>query len=126
MSHDAVNTCGGKYGFVAEYADGVRVTEMDKVWDDVEPGLVSLSIFDFHTSQRLLELRGYERYFFANEAVSSKSNQDPQVTAKLLGGVKGDKAIECRVDLLGTPKGSSRELAAAQVPYSPASFRAGA
>lgn len=126
MTHDTVNTLGGKFGFVAEYADGTRHTELDRLWDEVEGNLISLSLYNFATQTRLVELRGYEKFFFANECVSTKLGTVPLLSAKMIGGVNGGQAVECRVDLLGPePKGSKREMSLEQVPYNAASFRKG-
>lgn len=123
---DQTNTLGGKYGFVVEYANGALVTELDRFWDEIEEPIVAVSIYDFRKSLRLLELRGYQKFFFANESVSSKLAGAPVLSAKLLGGVNGGQAVECRVDLLETePKGSRRDLPAAELPYTAKSFRAG-
>lgn len=127
--YDSANTLDGRYGFVAKYPDGSTVSEREHVWDDVPPGIASVVLMDFASGTQLLELAGFEQFFFANEAVAVRIQGRPgpsTLSAKLLGGVKNGLATECRLDLLGDkPVGSQRSMKAAELPYSPGSFRAG-
>ena len=136
--HDSTNTKGGRFGFVAVYEGGREVSELAAVWDEVprRDKIVELRFVDFSSGLAMCTLRGYKRFFFANEAVSAQAlagrrvydaGDKPVLSAKILGGVNGEQAIEVRIDLLGpVPQGVRRDLPAHQLPYSPSAFRPGA
>lgn len=121
--HDATNTLGGRLGFFVLYADGRRVSEHECLWDEVsraEP-IVAFGLADFVRDVALMDLRGYEKFYFSNEAVSLHQVQaaknglittlrdKPVVVAKIFGGVKGTLADEVRIALIdGIPKMDAR------------------
>ena len=130
----------GRYGFTVLFSDGRRISERDVLWDEVERGtpIAALALYDFERELQLLELTGYEKFFFANEAVSAQAMQvahgsvlqrsvdKPVLSAKLLGGVNGNLAIEVRIDMLGSaPRMSKRELLKTSLPFAHRVFRPG-
>lgn len=122
--HDLTNTVNGKVGFIVVFQDGTRTSERDVTWDEVaHKPIASLIIADFANHEYLVELSGYDKFFFANEAVSIKSRGGSILTAKMIGGVKGQSAVECRIDLPSL-KRSQRQLE--RFPYAETVFRPGA
>ncbi len=139
--HDTTNTLDGRYGFFVQYADGRRLSEREALWDEIsrsEP-VKAIGLVDFKAGVVLLDLTGYEKFYFANEAVSLHSSQAvrgqvisasrdrPVVAAKVFGGVKNGLADEVRIGLLGEKPRmeSKRTFPAAELKLTPASYRGG-
>jgi len=91
--------------FIAHYPDGKTLREGDVYWDDLPHGISSLQIQTF--SNEIITLPKCDSYFFSNEAVSRMGIGDfvaddiPILTAKIIGGIIGDKAIKLRIDTRG-------------------------
>lgn len=138
--HDATNTVGGKLGFFVLYPDGRRISERECLWDELpkEP-IAALGLVDFEKDTVLMDLRGYERFYFSNEAVSIQRHEvvtrgivtsivdKAMVTTKIFGGVKGPLADEVRIAVVdGVPRmESKRTKPAGEVRFAPRAFRAG-
>jgi len=76
-----------------------------KNWDEVPEGISSLEIGTF--ANELLTLPQCDKYFYSTEARTSMSvgsqtvSAKPIVTAHIVGGIIGDKAIMIRIDTRG-------------------------
>lgn len=91
--------------FIAHYSDGKTLKEGEVYWDDLPDGISSLQIQTF--SNEIITLPKCDSYFFSNEAVSRMgignfvADSTPILTAKIIGGIIGDKAIKIRIDTRG-------------------------
>lgn len=134
---DLFNTKNGQYGFVIKYPDGTILSEFDCVWDHVplDKPIQSIAIFDTLHGTELVELIGYDKFFFSNEAtfgsdvgtqqvmVSSFSN----LVAKILGGVNiGVGVDEVRINLLHSiPESIKLQYHPDKCPFAPHAMRPG-
>lgn len=93
-------------GFVIHYQDGSIFSEVDGYWDNApDKGIRELH---YVLGDKVEVIRGYEQYFFSNEAVHgpSLSGRMGVWTAAIIGGVKGDEAIYKRI----TPDGGAETV----------------
>lgn len=132
------NTKGARYGFVAKYADGTMLSEFDHLWDSIpsDKPIQSLMVWDNDNSVALVELVGYDRFFFSNEATFG-AGMDPimgrmnigqgALTAKIIGGVNDGVGVdEIRIDLTSdVPKGSKRQYHSGACTFAPHAMRPG-
>ena len=106
--------------FIAKYPDGKVVTERQLPWNKVKDGLsvleltfpIPVTYIDPETgeekraSARTISLRGYDSYFFHNEAVahfdvtskSNANNAQGELVAQVIGGVRDNQVTQVRID----------------------------
>ena len=91
--------------FVVHLNDGKIVKEENGItWDDVPDGI---SVIEITTpAGEILTLPKCESYFFSNEAKTyltidnlSTASSPPTITASIIGGVIGDKAIYIKIEI---------------------------
>jgi len=93
--------------FIVHLSNGETLTEGKNCpnWDAVpKEGISSLELQTF--SGEIITLPKCEEYFYSIEAVSQVGltvpvSPAPIITAKIIGGIVGDKAIMLRVDTRG-------------------------
>ncbi|MEM3609343.1 MAG: hypothetical protein QW076_00330 [Candidatus Anstonellales archaeon] len=91
--------------FIVHYSDGKTLKEGEVLWDNIPDGISSLQLQTF--GNELITLPQCEKYFFSIEAVSQlgienpTNNSNPIITAKIIGGIIGEKAIMIRADTRG-------------------------
>lgn len=97
------NTRGGEVGFVAELADGRRVSERDSTWEDLpRESIRSLSVVHFPTGHVFVVAKGYSGYYFANVAFGARQGLS-QHCSKIVGVVHPVGATEWRMDFVAGP-----------------------
>ncbi len=92
--------------FIVHLPDGQTLTETSGItWDKIPDGIDILEIVTF--GGETITLPQCESYFFSNEAQSFLPLTDyiPKpnslITAKIIGGIIGDKALYIRIDTQG-------------------------
>lgn len=93
--------------FIVHLSNGETLTEGKNCpnWDAVpKEGISSLELQTF--SGEIITLPKCEEYFYSIEAVSQVGltvpvSPAPIITAKIIGGIIGDKAIKLRIDTRG-------------------------
>ena len=106
--------------FIARYKNGKTVTEKQSHWKGLVDGIIQVDLTfpipvtyrDKKTGRtmkapdRTISLKGYDQYYFHNEAVahldvnSGKITDDGQgkIVAKAIGGIRNGQVTEVRVD----------------------------
>ena len=93
--------------FIAHLSDGKTLLEQNGLtWDNIPDGISSLQLQTF--SNEIITLPKCDEYFYSIEAVTtigignnSQGPTLPVITAKIIGGIVGDKAIMLRADTRG-------------------------
>jgi len=106
--------------FIAKYPNGKTITEKQKTWNKIEEGMSSLELtfpmrltyIDRETNKekvapsRTISLRGFDKYYFHNEAVAHldvgsgkiENNGQGHLVAQVIGGIRNGQVVETRVD----------------------------
>ncbi len=95
------STYGGQIGFSVLLENGHTINEFDSSWDDIDPShrVLELSIVHFQYKHSFITLRGYDWFFFENEAMQSVSSGILFHTGKIFGGVNpGVGGVEFRLE----------------------------
>lgn len=136
LMHDPANTLSGRYGFLACYPGGIQRSEDVYLWDELllEEPILALKLVNLKTGEVHLELEGFIKFFFANEAVSGQHFQQAivtpyertKLTAKIFGGIRANGLCEeVRIEFEPTLIGRQRVYPAEKLPYVVASLRPG-
>ena len=106
--------------FIAKYPNGEIVTEKQKNWSEIDDGLSVLELTfpipvtyrdpdtgeEKRASARTISLRGYDKYFFHNEAVAHFDINDQKfdnsgqgnLIAQVIGGIRDNQITQVRID----------------------------
>ena len=127
--HEAFNTRGGQFGFIVATTEGKVYREDAVTWDEIprDAKIVGLKIVHLPTSHVYVNLTGYGRYFFGNEAVTARTSGFARHSAKVFGGCNGDKAMFVKLGFDGIlPQFLQREeVSVASLGMSDHAFRQG-